>query len=248
MTPRFYVHAELRVESEVMLSGEQAHRLTRVRRLGGGDEVVLFNGSGLEYVAVLEAAPAGKVIAHVESERPGLAEPALNVTLYQAVVKGGRFEFVLEKGTELGVAAFVPLQVQRSVVKVGHNGSRPDRWRRVVIEAAEQCGRAIVPQVMRPHTLDDILTLDEPLLFPYEGERTMTMRQALDLLRERRPGRIGVLVGPEGGFEAAEVERARTGGALVVSLGPRILRSETAGIVATALVLYELGDLSPRQA
>lgn len=241
--PRLYVAADLRRSPLVVLSGEQARRLVRVLRLRAGDRVVLFDGSGSEFVARLESARAAEVVARVESERSGLAEPALRLTLYQSVVKGSRFEWVLEKGTELGVAAFVPLQVERSVVRPGQDGARADRWRRLVVEAAEQCGRAVVPAVLGPQTLDDALNAGQPLLLPYEGERVTGVREALAELRRQGVTSLAVLVGPEGGFAASEVARARAAGAVVVSLGRRVLRSETAGIVTAALALYELGGL-----
>ncbi len=246
--PRLFVAMRLADSMRVVLTGEQAHRLSRVLRLRAGQEVVLFDGSGDEFPARLESVTPGEVVAQVESKRAGRAESPLRLTLYQSVVKGGRFEWVLEKGTELGVAAFVPLRVERSVVKVGQNGARPDRWRRIVIEAAEQCGRSVVPEVARPQTLDDALNREQPLLLPYEGEREQGIRAALTLFREHKVTALSVLVGPEGGFEPAEVERARVAGAVVASLGPRVLRSETAGLVTAALALYELGDSSPQTA
>jgi len=243
--PRLYVAADLRRASLIVLSGEHAHRLARVLRLRPGDDLVLFDGSGSEFAARLESVRAAEVVARIESERPGLPEPRLRLTLYQSVVKGGRFEWVLEKGTELGVAAFVPLRVGRSVVQVREDSARAGRWRRVVIEAAEQCGRSVVPAVLAPQPLDGALNAGMPLLLPYEGERVTGIREALARLRGQGVTSLGVVVGPEGGFEASEVERARAAGAIVVSLGPRVLRSETAGIVAAALALYELGGPPP---
>ncbi len=246
---RFCVPPDTLSGGEVRLEGSLARRLARVLRLRPGDEVVLFDGSGQEYVVrLLEVTPA-RTRGDVTEVRPGRPEPAVEVGLYQSVVKGERFEWVLEKGTELGVKRFVPLVSGRAVVQPrSEGGARAERWRRIVVEAAEQCGRSLVPEVLAPQRLEAALSSAAGLrILPYEGEGALGLRS---LLRGQVRGGLGeggaavsLFIGPEGGFEAEEVERAREAGVQVVSLGRRILRSETAGIVAAAAVLYELGEL-----
>jgi 16S rRNA (uracil1498-N3)-methyltransferase len=245
---RFYVPSDTVSGREVCLEGPLARRLARVLRLRPGDEVALFDGSGQEYVVrLLEVIPS-RACGEVMEVRPGRPEPAVEVRLYQSPVKGERFEWVLEKGTELGVRSFVPLVSGRAVVQPrSGGGARAERWRRIVTEAAEQCGRALVPEVLAPQSLEAALGSAPGLrIMPYEGEGALGLRS---LLRRRlRVGAgkwaaVSLFIGPEGGFEAEEVRRAREAGVEVVSLGRRILRSETAGIVAAAAVLYELGEL-----
>lgn len=245
---RFYVPPGTVAGDQVRLEGPLARRLARVLRLRPGDVVVLFDGSGREHLVRLselsEAAACGRVV----ESRPGLAEPAVEVILYQSPVKGERFEWVLEKGTELGVARFVPLVLERAVVRPSPRGARAARWERIVIEAAEQCGRAILPEVSPPQTLAEALASAPGLrILPYEGEGGLGLRGVLrEKAREPAAGGrriVSLLIGPEGGFEAEEVRLAREVGVHVVSLGARILRSETAGIVAAAAVLYEFGGL-----
>lgn len=243
---RLYVAGPLLDGRPVSLDGPAAHRVARVLRLRPGDRIALFDGSGVEAVAELVSVTPSRAEAKVLSVRPGLPEPAVRVTLCQSVVKGERFEWALEKGTEIGVARFVPIFTERNVARPAE-GAKLERWRRIVVEAAEQCGRSVVPEVASPLSFDGALdTLGLPALIPYEGEHTATMRAALDALR--RPRALTILIGPEGGFTAQEIERAVSRGARTISLGPRILRSETAGIVAATLALTYLGGLDPASA
>ncbi|HXF50459.1 MAG TPA: 16S rRNA (uracil(1498)-N(3))-methyltransferase [Dehalococcoidia bacterium] len=240
---RLYVEGPLAPGRVVILEGDAARRVTRVLRLRPGERLALFDGSGTEAVAELARVAPARVEAVVLSVQPGLPEPPVRITLCQSVVKGERFEWALEKGTEIGVARFVPLVARRNVVRPGE-GAKLERWRRIVIEAAEQCGRSAVPEVTAPASLDDVLeSLDGPAIVPYEGERETGIAAALRAMG--RPRALTILIGPEGGFTPDEIERAMSRGARPVSLGPRILRSETAGIVAAALALAVLGGLEP---
>jgi 16S rRNA (uracil1498-N3)-methyltransferase len=245
----FFVPPDVFSGDEVRLEGDLARRLSRVLRLKAGAAVVLLDGSGLEYETRLDAVGPQRVTGTVVGRRPGRPEPRVRLVLYQSLVKGERFDWVLEKGTELGVAAFVPLLSQRNVVRAapGRPG-RPERWRRVVREAAEQCGRSVLPELLPAEGLKEALSEAVDLrLLPWEGEGTLGLATALRRARPALKGverpTVAVLIGPEGGFAADEVAVARRAGAQVVSLGRRILRSETAGIVAAAAVLYELGEL-----
>jgi len=246
---RFFVHPDVFSGDEVRLEGDLAHRLSRVLRLEAGAAVVLLDGSGLEYETRLDVVGPQRVTGKVLGRRPGRAEPRVRLVLYQSLVKGERFDWVLEKGTELGVAAFVPLLSRRNVVRAapGRQG-RPERWYRVVREAAEQCGRCVLPEILPAEGLQEALSEAANLrLLPWEGEEALglaaALRQARPALEAAERPTVAVLIGPEGGFAADEVALAREAGAQIVSLGRRILRSETAGIVAAAAVLYELGEL-----
>jgi 16S rRNA (uracil1498-N3)-methyltransferase len=246
---RFFVPPEALTGDQVSLEGDLAHRLSRVLRLKPSATIVLLDGSGLEYETRLETVAPRRVTGTVVARRPGRAEPRVRLVLYQSLIKGERFDWVLEKGTELGVAAFVPLLSRRNVVRPAPERSgRPERWRRVVREAAEQCGRSVLPDVLPAQGLEEALTEAADLrLLPWEGEDALglaaALRQARPALEAVEHPTVAIFIGPEGGFSVEEVALARQAGAQVVSLGRRILRSETAGIVAAAAVLYELGEL-----
>jgi len=244
---RFFVSPQEVKDEEAILSRELSHRLRHVMRLRRGDRVLLVDGRGGEYEAELEDTAVSNVRAAILSRREGLPEPVARVVLYQSVIKGDRFDWVLEKGTEIGVAKFVPLISGRSIVRPRPERSeRQARWLRIITEAAEQCGRSYLPELAPATWLNEALESTEGLcLLPWEGEDTATPRRTLRsvLKKEKTLRVISIFIGPEGGFARQEVDRAVELGAKIVSLGPRTLRSETAGIVAAAAVLYELGEL-----
>ena len=195
----------------VTFSAEQSHQMRHVLRLRPGDRVRVFDGATPRDLLVQLTGEGGVVIG----ECPQRAEPRTRLIVYPALLRREKFEPVLQKLTELGATAIVPLLTVHSLIREPPDGHRMDRWRAIVREATEQCGRGCLP----------------------------VLRQAL----ADRPQTLSLLVGPEGGFSQDEVDAARHAGARVVTLGPRILRAETAALVAAALVLYELGDLSSHQ-
>lgn len=248
MLRRFFVPRPMLSQERVTIDGPLAHRLLRVLRLGEGDEFVLFDGSGVEARMRLDEVSDRRAMASVLERVEGPAEPHVKVRLYQAIAKGERFEWLLEKGTEVGVSAFIPLVTARSVVKTGGGGNRVERWRRIVTEAAEQSGRSGVPDVGEPQSFEQALAEAPGLLvLPYEaaGEAAPSIQAALDGEIDAlfALGEVSLFVGPEGGFEPQEVEAARQRDALVVTMGQRVLRSETAGLVAATLTLHAVGEL-----
>jgi 16S rRNA (uracil1498-N3)-methyltransferase len=252
---RFFVEPSLLGGERVALTGAQAHQISRVLRLKVGDRVVLVDGAGQEYRVRLDEVRSSAVAGTVEVVRPSRPEPGLILTLYQALVPRDRFEMVLQKGTEVGIARFVPTWCERSIVPGGEriDAKRLERWRRIVTEAAEQCERGVVPEVTPPFRFADALAhavASGPTIVAWERERERSVqrgiREALAAAADsggRRP--LGLMVGPEGGFSSTEIAIARDAEALTVSLGPRILRTETAGPILAALALYEAGDLTP---
>ncbi len=192
----------------------------------------MFDGSGDEWVAELDGQGA-----QLKRSIPGTTEPRTALTLFQALIKPARFELVLQKGTELGIGRFVPFLSERCVT----TGARAERWRTIVTEAAEQSGRRIVPTVAEVRSFSEVLveaSAGSPAIMPWEGEVGATVASVY-----RPAPKSSLIVGPEGGFTPEEVEQARAHGAVTVSLGRRILRSETAAIVAATLLLHSSGEL-----
>ena len=240
---RFFVPPGAVEGVAVSLPPELARRLATVLRLKRGDRVVLADGRGRDYEVEITALTPRSGSAAVVLERPSPPEPSLELVLYQSLLRPQRFELVLEKGTELGVARFVPLLSGRARVKTEGGAARAARWRRIVTEAAEQCGRGRVPAVDPPAAFEEAVRSAPGLrLLPWEGERSLGLRSALRGTKPK-PSTVSLFIGPEGGFSEEEAALAREAGCLAVSLGPRILRSETAGIVAAALVMHTLGEL-----
>jgi 16S rRNA (uracil1498-N3)-methyltransferase len=248
MSRRFYVEPPALASDAVTLDAPLAHRLSKVLRLHVGDEIALFDGSGVEARVLIDALDARGGAATAIERCAGAPEPRVRVHLYQSITKGERFEWLIEKATEVGVAAITPLITARSVVRTSGEGARPDRWRRIAVEAAEQCGRSAVPVIAPPCAFDDALARAEGvLLLPYEsaGEGAPSIARAIDAEIDAlfALSAVSIFIGPEGGFEDGEVERARGAGASIVTMGQRVLRSETAGLIAATLVVQATGDL-----
>lgn len=240
---RFFVPAGSVRARHVTLGPELAHRLGRVLRLRVGDHVVLTEGGAHEYEVQITAVSGNALTANVIAERPPPHEPEVEVVLYQSLIRANRFDLVLEKGTEIGVSRFVPVAAARSIIQGNGEPSsaRAERWSRLVTEAAEQCGRGRLPRIEAPMALEDAVRRAQGLkLVPYEEERGLGLTAHLRALRVR-PALVSLLIGPEGGFDPAEIALARDNGWTSVSLGPRVMRSETAGIIASALVVDALG-------
>jgi 16S rRNA (uracil1498-N3)-methyltransferase len=240
---RFFVPQESIQRDRVIISGRQAHQLREVLRLGIGARMVVFDGSGLEYLVAILDITVGHVMAEVVKCYRCPNDPRIEITLYQALLKGSNLDLVLQKGTEMGVVAFVPMICERCIPgRPSH--ARIGRWERIITEAAEQSGRCIVPRLNSVVDFEDACQeVDGFSLLPWEGEEHLGIKAAL--LQHRASGgvTVNVFIGAEGGFSTREIELARGKGLLPVSLGKRILRAETAGIAAVSAILYEYGEL-----
>jgi 16S rRNA (uracil1498-N3)-methyltransferase len=248
---RFVVPAELLAPGEVELPPEVAHQARDVLRLEVGDTLTLLDGAGQQWTGTLTEVGRRRVVARLLTPLAAApTEPAVRLVLYQGVLKAARFEWVLQKGTELGVAAFVPLISERSVGGAEATGdAKRARWRRLLEEATEQCGRTRVPQLAEPSALPRALADLPPTtlaLIPWEGEHTRSLRAAIQAHARAvttPPSEAHLFIGPEGGFAADEIALASRHGAVAVTLGPRILRAETAALAASALLLEACGAL-----
>jgi 16S rRNA (uracil1498-N3)-methyltransferase len=237
---RFYTTQVLETGGRIALEQRLEHYLTRVLRLADGDEITLFNGNGLDYLARLcrdgRGSLCAAIIAHVEPAN----ESPLAITLVQAIGRGERMDFALQKATELGVAGIRPITCERVGVKLDEKkrARRLEHWQGVVISACEQSGRASVPEVSPPITLQAWLQEDDASL------RLVLDPQAAQPLSavEPRQDSVAIVIGPEGGFSKREIESLRAAGVRPVSLGPRVLRTETAGPAAIAVLQTISGD------
>ena len=237
--------------AELTLPDEFAHQARDVLRLGPGDTLRLLDGAGGEYPSQIVRVSRRDVTARVGAREEGLPQPAVRLTLCLGLLKATRFEWALQKGTELGVATFQPLLTERAVAATEEFGAaKRRRYERILAEALEQCGGAWLPALEAPRTLAEALAsapADAIRLIPWEEAATAPLTATLAREAARCDGatvaEVWLFIGPEGGFSAREVAQAREAGALPVTLGPRILRAETAGIVAAALALDALGAL-----
>jgi 16S rRNA (uracil1498-N3)-methyltransferase len=241
-TRRFFVPPAALCGDTVQLDDAAlAHQLARVLRLGPGDHVLLLDGLGEACAVELTELRRDAVVGRVTSRGPAGNEPSVALHLYLALMRPERFEWALQKGVELGARRLVPVQFARSLPADRADAKKLERWRRIVREAAEQSCRGLLPELAAPmHFVAACAeaTALGPAALLYEGEGT----HLRDRLREP-PAILSLLSGPEGGITPEEVEHAGAQGIPPVSLGPRILRAETAPVAAAAMVLYALGDV-----
>ncbi len=243
---RFFVSEEAIQGDQVLLSGPVAYQVGKVLRLSSGDRIVVLDNSGWEREVELSRVSTKSAKGTVVRQTLCETAPRTKITLYQALLKGRRFEYTLQKGTELGIVEFVPVISARCIVSdLGRSDHKVKRWNKIIREAAEQAHRGRLPE-LRPAMFFQEACLratraGELALIPWEGEKERTLNQVLN--PDSPPFSVSLFVGPEGGFEDSEIDAALRASVLPVSLGPRILRAETAGLVAASAILYALGDL-----
>ena len=240
---RFIIH-EINLENdEATISGDTAHQIIRVLRLKPGDQVVLLDNEGWEYQTVIKSITRDAVTGKIVNKLLGTGEPSVKITLYQALLKNDKFEFVLQKGVELGVHSLVPFVSERCVAKKPSE-NKLERWRNIIKEAAEQSRRTRLP------VLHQVISFEEacrqalkPALILWEEEKTRGLKSLLRSPTFSKKKEISLFVGPEGGFTSAEIVLANQHKIVSVGLGDRILRAETAGLAVISAIMYEKGEL-----
>ncbi|HJQ25111.1 MAG TPA: 16S rRNA (uracil(1498)-N(3))-methyltransferase [Blastocatellia bacterium] len=247
---RFYATPASIGESLIHLSSEESHHLARVLRLREGDEAFVFDGCGREYrcrVAQTDARVARLEIVEALADE---VESPLDLTLAQALVKGEKFELIVQKATELGVRKIVPLITANADLKLSEERAekRAERWRRIALEALKQSGGRRLVDIQSPLALADFITATQeqsaapPVLLVFSEHGGAAVNEVLS--NEDYARRVIALIGPEGGWDTGELDLLAASGARAVTLGPRILRTETAALAAVALIQHRLGDLS----
>lgn len=246
--PRFFVFEDLKANESFTLNGEEAHHIVRVLRYRPGDKLSISDGKNMESIAVIETTDTKTSQIKLRVlEKNKIENKNPFITLLQALPKRDKFDFILQKNTEIGVSRFIPVVTERTVVELSKERvrRRQKRWQKIVKEAAKQCMGMQIPKI------EDILSFKESLdeinkhhltLIPWEEEWQTSLKQVLKHTKKSIT-KIAVYIGPEGGFSRKEVLNAIERGAVPVDLGSRILRTETAGLVTNSAILYELGDL-----
>jgi 16S rRNA (uracil1498-N3)-methyltransferase len=240
--PRFYVPQTLVVGQEITLPDTTFRHAVQVLRLNVGEPLILFNGEGGDYSAQMSSVSKRSASVMIYNFSPVDTESPIHLTLVQAVIKPDKMDFALQKAVELGVATIQPLITQRSVVRIGKEqvDKKLQHWEGIVVAACEQSGRTKMPDVPAP------LTLERWLALPATGTRLILAPgdfPRINALPMGLPAPVSLLIGPEGGFTDEEVETCIQAGVMPVSLGPRILRAETASLTALALLQHRFGDL-----
>ena len=242
---RFYVPQPRIVDEVLTIEGDEVKHIRKVLRLRPGDEIVIFDSSSREYEGViLEESPLS-VLVRIQNVKLCQKESPLEITLAQSLLKGEKMDYLVQKATELGIRNIVPFFSSRSVPVLGISKGLPRhrRWERIAVEASKQCGRGAVPGIFPVKAYSKMLQAATPdsvrlVLWEGGGER---LKKVLESSRSK--SKIFFIVGPEGGLSSDEVDQAKREGFIPVTLGKRILRSETAGVCLLSILQYELGDI-----
>ncbi|MFD0870556.1 16S rRNA (uracil(1498)-N(3))-methyltransferase [Paenibacillus residui] len=250
---RYFIPPERFTADSVEITGDDARHLIRVMRAGIGDQIICCDGISREWIAEISALEEQRVQAVLVRELGSDSEPSVRVTIAQSLPKGDKMEIVIQKGTEIGAAGFLPFVSERTIVQYDgkKEAKRLERWAKIAKEAAEQAHRTRIPELSLPVTWKQVLKRAREAdlaLFCYEKEETRQLRPLLrDRLAQARDHgqelHVVILIGPEGGFTEREASEAEAAGCIPVSLGKRILRTETAAMVALACILYESGEM-----
>lgn len=238
--PRIYTQQPLSTGELVQLEETASHHLSKVLRMQAGRELILFNGKGGEFVATINEVTKKHVIVLVAEHNAENRESPLQLELAIGISRGERFEWVLQKATELGVTKITPLITERTEVKTSGDRQEKmlDRWQHIIISACEQCQRNLLPELAAPVQLNDYLPqVNSDLRF------VLHHRDSKTLPTEQKPQSITLLIGPEGGLSESEIAFAQQHNFNALTLGPRVLRTETAPVAAISLVQYLWGDL-----
>ena len=247
---KFFTPKELINGDVAKIIGDDVKHIYKVLRISEGEKVTLNNCEGIEYLGKVISVSKQEVLIEILEKLEDNNESDIKIYLFQGLPKSQKMDLIVQKGTELGITEFIPTITHRVDVKLKGEFKKLDRLNRIALEAAKQSKRSIIPKVSEPiefnAVLERINSLDL-LIVPYENANNFGIKTLINELRKDNTTNtiknVGIFVGPEGGIEEEEIERLKDKGVRIVTLGKRILRTETAGFVATSLIQYELSDL-----
>ena len=243
---KFFTPSSYIADNKGKIVGEDVKHIYKVLRLTEGEEVILNDCEGIEYLAKINEVTKTEVNLDIIEKLDVNNESDVEIVLFQGMPKAQKMDLIVQKGTELGISKFVPVITERVDVKLKGDFKKLDRLNRIALEACKQSKRSIIPEVLKPIEFEELLnTINsfDLIVVPYENREDYGIKALVKDINKENIKRIGIVVGPEGGFEEEEIERLKDAKAFIITLGKRILRTETAGFVATSLLQYELGDL-----
>lgn len=245
---KFFVNSEQIQGDLIKIINNDVKHIKKVLRLKQGDCIIVGDTLGKSYECEIIDIGQDEVITRVISENSDINnEPPIDVRLYQGIAKGEKMDFIIQKCVELGIKTIVPVITQYTVVEIDKKNAtkKLERWQKIAGEASKQCNRNLVPQIMMPQNLEECvsnLSSDDLSIVCYENEKNTGIKSTLNIL-QNKPKCINIFIGPEGGFSENEIKLLSSKDVQSVTLGPRILRTETAGLAALTIVMYELGDI-----
>lgn len=236
-------------EKEIIIDGEDVKHITKVLRLNKGDLVEVCDGEQYEYIAEIQYLTKSQVKLIIQEQQRIDTEPPIDVVLYQSLPKASKMELIIQKTTEMGIKEIIPVITDRTIVQLKDHKDvekKIERWQKIAIEAAKQSKRGRIPLIHKPKVLDDALEDSQKHhlnIIAYEKEKSNGIKDIITSIERDHVKSIGIWVGPEGGFSEEEIDKAIEKKLRTITLGPRILRTETAGFTVLSILMYELGDL-----
>lgn len=250
--PKFFIKTEnLKENEEIWITGSDVNHIKNVLRKKIDDKINICNSDTQKnYECVIKNIEENKIVCKILDEVKSLAESNLNITIFQGLPKSDKMELIIQKATELGVKTIVPVITKRTVIKLKDKDkqNKVDRWRKIAEVAAKQSGRDIIPTIENIINIADIKFDEFDKIFVlYENEEKISIKDEIEQLKNdnKEELNLGIVIGPEGGFAESEIEQLRLNqNVSVVTLGKRILRTETVALVVSGILMYELGDLN----
>lgn len=248
---RFFVPKSAILKDTIIIEGDDAAHISKVLRLRSGNEITVCDGEENEYICSISYSDKRSITCKIVEKYRSTTEPPIKVHLYQGMPKSVKMDLIVQKCTELGIFAVTPVFTERVVLRNDEKNDlsgRITRWQRIAEEAGKQSGRGRIPVINNPVTFEeairDMKDMDFSIM-PYEKESENSLKQAAHGKNSIR--NAAILIGPEGGFSETEVNTAASNGISAITLGPRILRTETAGFVCLTILMYTLGDMGGRR-
>lgn len=245
---KFFVDKSKVVGNTATIEGDDVKHIYKVLRLKEGDKISINDCAGSEYLGQIESIDKKEVSVTIIEKVDLNNESPVEVYLFQGLPKAAKMDLISQKCTELGVTKIIPVITERVVVKGNESNEfkKVDRWNRIALEACKQSKRSIIPQIDQPIGFDELIAMADEfdlIVVPYENKENQGMRYVKSQMAGKKVKKAAIVIGPEGGFEDSEIEKLEENGAYIITLGPRILRTETAGFTALSLIMYEFGDL-----
>lgn len=244
---KFFVDKENIQENNITIQGDDVKHIYKVLRLEEGDKICINDCDGQEYLAEINDITKSEVLANIIEKVDINNESPIEVYLYQGMPKSAKMDLIVQKNTELGIKEITPIITERVVVKTElKEFKKVDRWNRIALEACKQSKRSLIPIINTPIEFNDLLEqlkAMDLIVVPYENQEGHGIKKLVNNIKKEDIKKVAIIIGPEGGFEEEEILTLKEARANIVTLGPRILRTETAGFVCLSLLMYELGDI-----
>ncbi len=247
---RFFISKDKIINNNVIINGKDVNHIRNVLRLKCDDTIVVCDSNGNEYIVEIIDIQKEEVKGKIIKTKAIIREAPIDIVLYQGLPKSSKMDLIVQKATELGAIQIVPVITARTVVKIkdkAKENKKIARWNKIAGESAKQARRGMIPKITELLSFDTMITNlkdEDNIIVPYEDEQKTGIK---DIVKQIEGNKINIIIGPEGGFEKEEIFKLKGIGSNIVSLGPRILRTETAGFAVISMLMYELGDMGVSQ-